>query len=324
MSMILMLACAGSDQTFFVRNDGADMRIQVSGPAEPDTLILLVHGGPGGNGHEYSLGPYAEQLEAEVAMVWWDQRGQGASTGRYDSADVTVGQLADDGAAVVDFLRNHYGDDVDIYLMGHSWGGTLGTAMLLETDVQDELAGWIESDGAHDIPRLNQHAVGMFIEVGQAELDQGNNTAFWTETVEWAQGLDPDNLSVADGGEINQIGGKAESMVGAVQYGGGGGSLWEATLGSPIPWHGALSGTVTANLLFDEVEAAAYTDRLHEIQIPTLLLWGRYDFICPPGLAYDALERIPDSELVMFEHSGHSPMDGEAEAYSQAILEFVR
>ena len=36
------------------------------------------------------------------------------------------------------------------------------------------------------------------------------------------------------------------------------------------------------------VEDIALTDSLFKIEIPTLILWGKYDFVVPPALGYDA------------------------------------
>ena len=327
MMLMLLFACtdpSAVDEQFFVRHDDADLRVRVQGDTTSNTLLLLVHGGPGGNAAEYNSGPYADALESRYAMAWWDQRGQGGSIGQYDPEEVTIQQLAEDGEAIVQFLKNEYGEDTDVYLFGHSWGGTLGTAMLLDTDVQPELAGWIEADGAHDIPLLNQEALRMFQDVGGRELEAGRNKQKWNEIVDFADSVDPDAVSLDEGGQINGYGQEAEGLVPEVVYGTEYGSLWEATLGSPVPLlPGSVSGMVTSSLLLEEVEAASYTDRLHEIEIPTLLLWGRYDFVVPPALGESADALIPDSELVIFEQSGHSPMDGEHEAFVLAIEDFI-
>lgn len=327
MLLSLLFACSDPtnlDEQVFVRNDGADLRVRIQGDLTSETLILLVHGGPGGNGAEYNYGTYADGLEDRYAMAWWDQRGQGGSVGQYAAEDVTVQQLAEDGEAVVRFLKAHYGEHNRVLLLGHSWGGTLGTAMLLDTDVQQDVAGWIESDGAHDIPLLNREALAMFEHYGAQELEAGRNKSMWKEIVEFSESVDPDAVSLDEGGMINAYGQEAEELMPEVRYEGGGGSLWEATLGSPIPLlQGSASGMVTSNLLLEEVEASSFTDRLPEIEVPTLLLWGRYDFVVPPALGESADLLIPDSELLIFEHSGHSPMDGEPEAFVGAIEAFV-
>ncbi|MCB9765579.1 MAG: alpha/beta hydrolase [Alphaproteobacteria bacterium] len=330
--LLLTLACAPEDvidDTLYLRTDGADLRLRAQGNRAADTFVLVVHGGPGGNGAEYNSGRYAERLESELVMVYYDQRGQGASTGNYDAADVTIQQLSDDTDAAVDLLRALYGDDISVYLMGHSWGGTLGTWALLHTDIQSKLSGWIEADGAHDIPRLNQLAIEMFIEVGGAEIDAGHYPNRWREIVRWAEGVDVDNITEEIGGEINRYAYDAEYLIDTITWDPDAtvGALVGDTVRSGVsPLTSAWAGNTTSGLLLEDgVEEVALADRLDEVTIPTLLLWGRYDFVVPPALAEEAVDALGGDpvELVLFETSGHSPMSNQPDAYADEMLSFI-
>lgn len=87
---------------------------------------------------------------------------------------------------------------------------------------------------------------------------------------------------------------------------------------------------LTANVLLNpsggaaEGERASYDvkARLPEISVPTLILVGRDDFICPPSQAHILHEGIHDSELVIFEDSGHFPYVEEPTEFFQAIQEW--
>lgn len=318
MSLLLMLACSPGED-FWLRTEDADLRVRVEGDLQADTTLILLHGGPGGGSHDYNSGLYAELLEAELAVAYYDQRGQGASTGTYAAEDVTVQQLADDTAALVELLRHRYGEDEKLVLFGHSWGGQLGTVTLLDTEA--EVQGWIEADGAHDVPLLNQYALEMFEDYGTREIDAGRNQRDWKEIRSFAREVDPEAVTLEDSGDINYYAGIAEELMPEVVYA-------EAVYGGRAPnpspgIPGWVSDLRTSDLLLEEVDFKSTTERLHEIDEPTLLLWGRYDFICPPGLGEDADRLIPDSELVIYESSGHSPMDSEPEAFAQDILDFV-
>jgi proline iminopeptidase len=59
--------------------------------------------------------------------------------------------------------------------------------------------------------------------------------------------------------------------------------------------------------------------RLGAISAPTLILVGRDNFICPPSQAKIMHERIPNSELVVFEMSGHLAHVEEPEAFFDAV-----
>lgn len=62
---------------------------------------------------------------------------------------------------------------------------------------------------------------------------------------------------------------------------------------------------------------------LDKIRTPTLILVGRDDFVCPPSQAEILHEGIPDSELVIFEHSGHFPYVEEADNFTLTVRDWI-
>jgi proline-specific peptidase len=48
-------------------------------------------------------------------------------------------------------------------------------------------------------------------------------------------------------------------------------------------------------------------DRLNEIQVPTLVLAGRHDFLFPPECQAILADRLPDAQLELVEFAGHDP-----------------
>jgi len=60
------------------------------------------------------------------------------------------------------------------------------------------------------------------------------------------------------------------------------------------------------------LQAYDRTDRLHELNVPTLFLCGRYDEATPEATA-DYHSRMPQSEMVIFEQSAHMPHAEETE-----------
>lgn len=65
------------------------------------------------------------------------------------------------------------------------------------------------------------------------------------------------------------------------------------------------------------------TGHLHKITIPTLVTVGRYDWITPLESAEIIARYIPNSKLVIFEDSGHSPHQEENERYLAELREFL-
>ena len=331
-ALIGLSSCSQEDltnlsETIYVRSEGADMPAYIHGNGASKVFILVVHGGPGGNGLEYRAGTYAEELEARYAMVYWDQRGQGMSQGHYSPDEVTTEQMADDLYLLALAIKAKYGQDNAVFVMGHSWGGMLGSAMMVKDDYQNVVNGWIESNGAHDIPRLNRMAIPMFIEIGNQQITAGNSVAEWQDIVDWAQTIDTNNISLAQGGEINSNGFKAEELLtndGLIQPGEEAFRL----SGGINPTNGLISnitGNNTSDLLENEVENLSLTDQLSKINRPCLFLYSKYDFVVPPQLGLDAFAAVntTDKKFVLFEESGHSPMDNEPAKFVAEVVEFV-
>ncbi|WP_161880722.1 alpha/beta fold hydrolase [Deinococcus alpinitundrae] len=63
--------------------------------------------------------------------------------------------------------------------------------------------------------------------------------------------------------------------------------------------------------------------RLSEIEVPVLITVGRHDWITPLEASQELAAGLPDSELVIFEHSGHSPQREEANLFLQTVRDFL-
>jgi len=63
---------------------------------------------------------------------------------------------------------------------------------------------------------------------------------------------------------------------------------------------------------------------IQKITIPTLWLWGTDDPFGGVALGKRIHERMPHSEFVVFEHSGHLPWIDKPEAHADHIGQFVR
>lgn len=64
-------------------------------------------------------------------------------------------------------------------------------------------------------------------------------------------------------------------------------------------------------------------DRLGEIEVPVLIIWGEQDFLIPVEIAYRFHEGLPNSTLVIYEEAGHIAMEevpGESAGEVRAFL----
>ncbi|MCA9871421.1 MAG: alpha/beta hydrolase [Caldilineae bacterium] len=66
-----------------------------------------------------------------------------------------------------------------------------------------------------------------------------------------------------------------------------------------------------------------YAGRLGEVQAPTLIVVGRYDPQTPPVCSEELAAGIQGSQLLIFEHSGHSPFVEEPARFSQELASFL-
>lgn len=65
-----------------------------------------------------------------------------------------------------------------------------------------------------------------------------------------------------------------------------------------------------------------HTRKLQYITAPTLIIWGEEDQWIPVKYAYRFEKEIPNSELIIYEHVGHVPMEEVPKMTAQDILAF--
>jgi pimeloyl-ACP methyl ester carboxylesterase len=162
----------------------------------------------------------------------------------------------------------------------------------------------------------------MLLHYGNIELAADNNSSDWNEIVDWCnqngfEGIE--NVS-----QLNQFAHRAERLLDDV-------AERDRPDFKQIRATAILSGwsNQTASAIY-RVDSSTYntpnTDQLFKIQLPTLLLWGKYDFVCPPELADDIENNIgsSDVEKVIYSRSGHSPMANEAIKFWSDLVEWIR
>lgn len=64
-------------------------------------------------------------------------------------------------------------------------------------------------------------------------------------------------------------------------------------------------------------------DNLHNIKVPTLLIWGKQDSITPPFVGEEFHELIPHSEFILMDECGHVPMMEKTEDFNKALETFL-
>ncbi|MEX0980654.1 MAG: alpha/beta hydrolase [Bacteroidales bacterium] len=312
------------DEVIHIRHQGADMPAYIHGNFESKTFIVVLHGA-GSFGLSFRDGAFTEVLEENYVVVYWDQRGQGMSQGRYGQPDDLVNLMADDVIALATVLRSKYGEDIQLFLMGHSWGGALGTTTLLKEDHQNLFSGWISVSGVHDFPLTAGSRRGQLLSIANEQISLGSAVEKWQELHDGVTELD--SLSEEDYQPTLQYALQAMKLLyetEVIQPSVSSEKMYRAIIdNNPVTW-------MVSNLFNQPVNVALADDyslsaRLPEITLPALLIYGKYDVSVPPVIGQDAYERLgsAEKELLLFEHSIHHPHDTEPDRFAEEVVQFV-
>jgi pimeloyl-ACP methyl ester carboxylesterase len=266
-------------QSGFADANGARLYYEVYGEGEPLLLIM----GLGANHLAWTaqIPVYAR----EFRVIVFDNRGTGQSDFP-EGADCTIPLLADDTAALLDFLGV---DAAHVY--GVSMGGMIAQELALRhpDKVRSLILGATWPGGPH--------AVAPEPEVLQALVDQGAAVDRVVSPALLDVLFSPDYLA-EHGSELLQ--------------------RFQRMGDYPPTSPEAYAAQLRAIARYDTY------DRLPDIAAPTLVLHGTDDPLLPVGNARILAERIPGAKLVLFEGARHAYLlEKQAEA-DAAVLDFLR
>ena len=143
---------------------GHDLALMIRGRSAQNPVLLFLAGGPGGS-ELGAMRRHSQALEDDFVVVTFDQRGTGKSYDQLDPTDtMTLDGAVADAVAVTNYLRDRF-DEEKVYLVGQSWGTTLGVLAVQQH------------------PELYRAYVGVGQMVSQAATDQ----IFYEDTLAWAR-----------------------------------------------------------------------------------------------------------------------------------------
>ena len=73
----------------------------------------------------------------------------------------------------------------------------------------------------------------------------------------------------------------------------------------------------------DALTSYPIRDRISEIECPTLIVWGPKDMLVPIKDAYEFDRLIPDSQLLIYDDTGHVPMLERPERFNADLAKFL-
>ena len=271
---------------------------EVGNPDAP--TILFLHGGPGGGCNE----TYRQIFDPQKwRVVLFDQRGCGRSTPHAELKDNTTWDLVED----IEKLRSHLSIK-NWAVFGGSWGSTLalsyavthpqkvnslflrGIFMLRDKELQ-----WFYQKGAH---RFFPEAWQKYVKVIPENERDDLITAYYKRLTS----SQPDIVRKA-----------AQAW-----------AIWEGSTSKLIQDKELIEhhGEDSFAQAFARIECHYFInkgffpkenyllDQCHKIKhIPTLIVQGRYDMVCPLESAWELHQALPDSKLRIIEDAGHSVME---------------
>ena len=263
----------------------------------PDGIpVIVIHGGPGGGGQP----SYRQYFDPETYnIIQFDQRGCGKSTPYAELVENNTQASVSD----IEQLRQSFGIE-KWHVFGGSWGSTLALVYAQEYPERalslmlrgifmcrkSELH-WFYQDGAshifpdafeayrEHIPKQEQNDLIKAYHIRLTSEDINTRRAAAKEWTRWEMAtsrLFPDDSYLE----------KAEDLDFAVAF-------------ARIECHYFI------NAIF--LEEAHILNHVESIQhIPTNIVQGRYDVVCPARSAWELHKAMPNSTLILVPDAGHS------------------
>ncbi len=314
-------------ETFYVDNDGASMRVLVEGNTLSKEFILIIHGGPGSTAYLYNTDYIRNNLEDKFAMVYWDQRDAGASQGNDNGNKLTLDLYVEDMKKVIQVIKHRYGQDINVFALGHSFGGLVTTAFLTKNNYQDMVKGWICMDGSHNYGLNDTLTRQMLLSVGQQQEAENKHVGDWDPIIDYCN-THIGNFNLDESDQLSDYAEDAETYIDSVNQVNFAGLIIQNTLKGNIPLTSVLFNYLysTNDDLAQELLKADFTPSLYKITVPTLLLWGKYDFVCPVGLADEIYAKINSTQkkIVISPVCGHNFFLQDPSLFCNEVIDFVR
>jgi pimeloyl-ACP methyl ester carboxylesterase len=328
---LFILVCCEDDSYregdfFFLINKEAKMPVVVRGNKTTGIFILFVHGGPGGTSLQKIGLPAFNDLEKSYATVFWDQRGSGSSQGNGKNDLLTLPQFVEDLDKLIDLIRFKY-NNPEIFLMGHSWGGCLGTAYLSDASRQTKIQGWIEVDGAHNNPKGDSLSLSWITGFAQQQAAQHVESDFWNYVLNWYK-KNPNFtsnqlehyafLEKADGYVHDPTVPRTPATYPGYPAG--------YVFNSPADITMALTNEnhVISSFLISDIDL---TPQMKNITLPSLIVWGQFDGVIPVAMATHAMNSLGTpvfgKRLVVLPNSGHVGFYEEPELFAASVRQFI-
>jgi len=266
--------------------EGAGL-VPYKGELREQPVLFALHGGPGGDHSGFK--PLLSALGDKAQIVYLDYRGSGRSE-RGPRDPYSLENNVED----LEMLRRHLGLD-KIGLLGVSYGGMV--ALSYAARYGEHLS--------HLIPVVTTPSYRFLARAQEILAERGTAEQRAAAEPLWSGAFTSDEQLR----EYFEVLGPLYSLTFDLQ---------KFREQRRIRNHEALNEGFAGFLRSYDV-----TDALPRIGARTLVIGGRHDWICPPEFSVEIAAGIPGADLRIFEHSGHSVMSDEPDAFVDVLRGFL-
>jgi esterase/lipase len=156
--------------------------------------------------------------------------------------------------------------------------------------------------------------------LGNEQIAQGNKVEEWKEIVDYCN-AHPSNFDFKESMKYNQMVWKAMGYLEdktSIESNDDNDAVLQMILDDKIPVT-AYTLNIQANYRFmKKIIKAGYSNDLYKVTIPTIVIYGKKDLVCPSELGEALYSSISssDKEFVLSDISKHSPMDDDRENFT--------
>jgi len=307
-----------------VRLGGQDQAVMIRGHNTDKPVLLYLSGGPGQSDLPYARVLYGD-LEQDFIVVGWDQRGTGKSYAALDpTTSLTLDQAVSDTLELTRYLIERFDED-KIYLMGESWGTTLG---VLAVQRHPELYyAWIGSG-----QMVSQRETDRQLYIDVLDLAQRTGNKQLADKMN-AYGEPPyADIPYANSFVMGQYDALYKPYTPPQAF------IQRGTAANLGPWGilgseynlvervNVLRGLLDMfTILYPQLQGIDFRRDVPRLEVPVYILDGQAELTSRRSLALEWADQLqaPIKRTFSFENAGHSVAFEQFEALHQILLETV-